>query len=122
MHSEKSAISALVDGVDFPTVGAVVIVFQVRNSVRPSISSVTTGIMITTSNSPAKGATSFLRDAPNTLSTRFTPDAYLFLQPAEQSDDSRSLEARSGGVVEIESQWTASKREQMSMTLQLTDR
>ena len=35
MHSEKSAISLSMDGVAFPTVGSLVIVFQVRNSVRP---------------------------------------------------------------------------------------
>jgi hypothetical protein len=42
------------DGVAFPTVGSLVIVFQVRNSVRPMHLSVTTAIMITTSNSPIK--------------------------------------------------------------------
>jgi hypothetical protein len=44
---------ALVDGVAFPTVGSLVIVFQARTQSDPCISSVATSIMITTSNSPA---------------------------------------------------------------------
>ncbi len=43
---------ALMDGVGFPTVGSLVIVFQVRTQSDPCISSVTPAIMITTSNSP----------------------------------------------------------------------
>ena len=35
MCSKKSAIALSMDGVAFPTVGSLVIVFQVRNSVRP---------------------------------------------------------------------------------------
>jgi hypothetical protein len=35
MRSKKSAISLSMDGCAFPTVGSLVIVFQVRNSVRP---------------------------------------------------------------------------------------
>jgi hypothetical protein len=46
---------ALVDGVAFPTVGSLVIVCQAKTQSDPCISSVTTSIMITTSNSPQKG-------------------------------------------------------------------
>jgi hypothetical protein len=42
---------ALVDGVAFPTVGSLVIVFRSGTRSDPCISSVTTAIMITTSNS-----------------------------------------------------------------------
>jgi hypothetical protein len=43
---------ALVDGVAFPTVGSLVILFRSGTQSDPCISSVTTAIMITTSNSP----------------------------------------------------------------------
>ena len=45
---------ALMDGVAFPTVGSLVIVFRSGTQSDPCISSVTTSIMITTSNSSAK--------------------------------------------------------------------
>src|SRR5712692_6106981 len=45
---------ALMDGVAFPTVGSLVIVSRSGTQSDPCISSVTTSIMITTSNSSAK--------------------------------------------------------------------
>ncbi len=47
---------ALVDGLAFPTLGSLVIVFRSGTQSDPCISSVTTSIMITTSNSPVKGS------------------------------------------------------------------
>src|SRR6202795_2734735 len=47
---------ALVDGVAFPTVGSLVIVFQARSQSDACISSFATSIMIPTSNSPAEGS------------------------------------------------------------------
>ena len=56
MHSKKSAISLSSMVLPFPTVGSLVIVFQVRTQSDPCISSVTPSIMITTSNSSVKGS------------------------------------------------------------------
>src|SRR5713226_3306414 len=47
---------ALVDDLAFPTLGSLVIVFRSGTQSDPCISSVTTSIMITTSNSPVKGS------------------------------------------------------------------
>jgi hypothetical protein len=54
LHSEKSAISLSWMVLLFPTVGSLVIVFRSGTQSDPCISSVTTSIMITTSNSSAK--------------------------------------------------------------------
>src|ERR1700687_4948294 len=56
MHSKKSAISLSWMVLPFPTVGSLVIVFRSGTQSDPCISSVTTAIMITTSNSPVKGS------------------------------------------------------------------
>ena len=55
MHSEKSAISLSLKVLPFPTVGSLVIRSGQDTRSDPCISSVAPAIMITTSNSPAKG-------------------------------------------------------------------